>query len=366
MDDRSGAHGEPRRVRRSQSGVYTRAHEPPRLRPHYGPHPLTRFRLAGSLLGIVLAYGVSGYVLIEGWSFSDALFMTVTTIATVGYGEVHDLSLYGELFSSTLIIFGVATMLYGFGVFAEMLSDGELTTYRREREMERRVNRLHRHFIICGYGRIGTQIATEMDRARTPYVVIDYNPEATIRLDREGRLFIEGDAASEDVLRLAGVERARGLISAVDSDERAVYITLAARSLNPDLYILSRAGQPESVRRLQLAGADRVVSPYRMAGHQLTELALRPALIDVMGTIQHAGSDIAVEEFLVTRSCPAIGQSLAEAGLIAPGLARLLAIRDATGELHADPSPDHMIADGDLIIAIGGVSELAETAAKLE
>ncbi|MDP8908583.1 MAG: potassium channel protein [Chloroflexota bacterium] len=331
-----------------------------------GPHPIARFRLAGALLAVVMTYGVTGYMLIEGWSLADAWFMTITTIATVGYGEVRDLSLAGEIFTSTLIIFGVGTMLYGFGVFAEMLSDGELIEYRRARAMERQVARLHGHFIICGYGRIGTQIATELDRARVPYVVIDYNPEAVARLEREERLYIEADAASEDALLLAGVERARGLISAVDSDERAVYITLAARSLNRNLYILSRAGQPESIRRLELAGADRVVSAYRMAGHQLTELTLRPALVDVMGAIRHGGSDIAVEEFLITARSVAGGKTLADAGLTGSGTARLLALRREDGTLHSNPDPDLRIEQGDLIIALGTADELTETARRLE
>ncbi|HWO45706.1 MAG TPA: NAD-binding protein, partial [Methylomirabilota bacterium] len=184
------------------------------------PHPLLRFRLPAVLLGLVILYGIGGYMLIEGWNLLDAFYMTIITISTVGYSELHSLSTAGRLFTSTLIVVGVGTMLYGFGVFAETLTDGAFVKYRRERQLERALNQLSDHFIICGYGRIGTQIVAEFEEHKIPYAVIDQTDEALVRLRNEGRLHVEGDASSEEVLKLAGIERARGLISAVDSDER--------------------------------------------------------------------------------------------------------------------------------------------------
>lgn len=330
------------------------------------PHPVLRFRLPGAMLGLVVVYGTLGYLLIEGWSPLDSFFMTVITISTVGYNEVRALSPAGQLFTTTLIVGGVATMLYAFGTFAELLSEGHLTTYRRLRRMERRIDGLRDHFIICGYGRIGTQIVQELDRAGISYVVIDNNPEAVGRLQREDRLRIEDDAASEEVLKAAGIDLARGLISAVDSDERAVYITLAARALNPKLYILSRAGQPASIRRLELAGADRVISPYQMAGHHLAELALRPALVDLMATLHHGKADIAVEELLVAPGCQALGRTLEETGLMAGTGARLLALRREDGSLFVNPRSDLPLQAGDLLVALGTVEQLAQTAALLQ
>src|SRR5258708_24530633 len=143
--------------------------------------------------------------------------------------------------------------------------------FRRQREMEQRLHELRDHFIVCGYGRIGTEVVVEFDDHKVPYVIIDRTDEALARLQKEERLYIEGDAASEDILHRAGIDRARGLISAADSDERAGYVVLAARALDPKLYILPRAGQPEAIRRLELAGADRVLSPYRMAGRPVAE-----------------------------------------------------------------------------------------------
>jgi len=160
--------------------------------------------------------------------------------------------------------------------------------------LERRVSRLRDHFIVCGYGRIGTQIVGELESAGRAYVVIDNNVEAITRLRSEDRLHIEGDAAGEAVLQEAGIQYARSLISAVDSDERSVYITLIARSLNAELWIVARAGQPASIRRLELAGANQAVSPYLMAGHRMAAMALDPAIRDPDASVP--SSNVALPE----------------------------------------------------------------------
>ncbi len=322
--------------------------------------------MPGALLLIVMVYGTLGYAVIERWSLFDSVYMTVTTIATVGYGEVHPLSNAGRIFTMTLIVGGVGTMLYAFGVFAQVLTDDEVIKFRRRRRVERRLQALKDHFIVCGYGRIGTQIVQEFEDQKVPYVVIDNNPEAQGRLRRDGRLFVEGDAASEEILRAAGIERARGLISATDSDERGVYIVLAARALNQRLYVISRAGHPESIRRLELAGSDRVISPYRMAGHRMAELALRPAVADVLDTLRHGESDIGLEELIVPPGCPAIGRGLEDAGLLSPGGARLLALRRQDGTLHVNPNGSLQLQEGDLLVALGSEEQLLATAARLQ
>ena len=330
------------------------------------PHPLTRFRLPATLLAVIIVYGITGFMAIEHWNFLDAFYMTIITISTVGYLEVHPLDRAGELFTTTLIVTGVGTMLYGFGVFASVLTDNAFILYRRQQQLERTLNHLRDHFIICGYGRIGTQIVAEFENHSIAYAVIDQTDEALARLRHENRLYVEGDAASEEILKQAGIERARGLISAVDSDERAVYVTLAARALNPNLYIISRAGRPESIRRLELAGANRVISPYRMAGHLMAELALRPALVDVLDTLHHGGSDIGVEELMVDRGMAAIGRTIDTAGLLNSTGAKLLAVRRKNGELHVNPPADLRLEEGDLVIAIGSEEQLLATAAALK
>jgi voltage-gated potassium channel len=328
-------------------------------------NPLLRFRLPGVLLAVVILIGTTGYLLIDGWDLLDSFYMTIITISTVGYTEVHPQSPAGRIFTSALIVVGVGTMLFGFGVFAEALTENNFGLYRRQRQLERQLNQLREHFIICGYGRIGTQIAIEFDEHHVPYAVVEQNPEALERLHDENRLHIEGDAASEDILKQAGIERARGLISAVDSDERSVYITLAARALNPELYIISRAGRPDSARRLELAGANRVISPYRMAGHRMAELAVHPALVDVLDTLHHGGAEIGIEEILVGPSTTALGKSLNDAGLLDASGAKLLALRRQDGTLHPNPGGELRLEEGDLVIALGTESQLVATAAML-
>ena len=328
-------------------------------------HPLLRFRLAAILLVIVIAVGVTGYTLINRWNLLDSFYMVIITISTVGYTEVHPQSQAGRLFTSGLIVVGVATMLYGFGVFPETLADNAFGRYRRERRLQRDLDHLRDHYIICGYGRIGTQIVAEFEDHKVPYVVIDQTEEAVERIRAEGRLHIEGDASKEEILKQAGIERAKGLISAVDSDERAVYIVLAARAFNPSLYIVARAGRRESIRRLELAGATRTISPYLMAGHRMAELAIRPAMVDVLETLHHAEAGIGVEELVVSPATAAIGKTLDASGLLAGDAARVLALRRRDGNLHVNPSGSLRLEEGDLVIALGTEEQLFVSASVL-
>jgi len=316
-------------------------------------NPLNRFRLAFALLALVIAYGIAGYMLIDGWNLLDAFYMVIITISTVGFSELHPQGTVGRLFTSTLIVVGVGTMLYGFGVFAETLADNSFGLYRRERQLQRSLSHLHDHFIICGYGRIGTQIVAEFETHHVPYAVIDQTEEAVGRLKAEGRLHIEGDASREDILKQAGIDRAQGLISAVDSDERAVYIVLAARALNPGLYIIARAGRPESIRRMELAGASRIISPYLMAGHRMAELAIRPTLVDLLDSLHHGQATIGVEEMLIGAGLPIVGKTIDEVGLLGPAAARLLALRRGDGGVHVVPAGDRRLDAGDVLLALG-------------
>jgi voltage-gated potassium channel len=331
------------------------------------PSPLLavarRFRRPLVLLAIVVVYGTAGYMLLDRLGGFDAFYQTISVMSTVG-GEVKPLGFAGRVFTATLIVGGVATMLYAFGVFAEALSTNEFGEYRRRRALENKLAGLRDHYIVCGYGRIGTQIVSEFEQRHVEYVVIEQNAEPLGRLEREDRLHIPGDAAAEDILRNAGIERARCLISAVDADERAVYVTLAARGLNPKLYIVARAGRPESIRRLELAGADRVISPYRMAGHRMAQLATHPSLVDVLDSLQ-AGSDIGVEELVISGDAALVGQTLEDAGLLDPDGARVLALRRRDGGLHVSPEGSMRLEEGDLLVLLGSAEQLTATAARV-
>lgn len=325
-------------------------------------HPLWRLRRPGGLLLLVLGGGTAGYALLERWSLLDSFFMTVITVSTVGYQEVHPLNAVGKVFSAGLIISGVGIVLYALEISAAAYGDGQVARWRKERRLDRIAGSLRGHFIICGYGRMGTRVVAELERAQVPHIVVDNSPDAVSRLGHDQRVFVEGDAASEEVLRNAGVERAKGLICAVDSDERAVYITLAARSLNPKLYIIARAGWPESMRRLELAGADRVVSPYQMGGQRMAEMALRPGVVDVVDSLRAGSGDIIVEEFAVPAGWPRSGQTLAQAGLLGAGAARVLAVRRGATELVVGPLPDQPVREGDHLVVLGSMEEIDRSA----
>jgi voltage-gated potassium channel len=310
-------------------------------------------------------YGTLGYALLERWTILDAIYMTVITITTVGFEEVHPLSNVGKVFTISLLAAGVGMVLYALGLFTESLAAGEFLEYRRSRRMHNRLASLHDHFIICGYERAGMYAVRELERENVQWVVIDRNVETIEQLQREDRLAISGDAASEDLLRLAGIERARGLISTIDSDEGAVCVSLAARALNPKLYILARAARSESIRHLELAGANRVVSPYEMAGRHMADLALRPDVLDIMDPHRHGRSEVSVEELLILPSSRANGRTLTDAGLLNGNGARILAVRRTDGSLTVGAEPTLTLNEGDLVVSLGTMHELAATAQSL-
>ncbi len=287
------------------------------------------------------------------WNFLDSLFMVVTTVTTVGYEEVHPLGPAGRIFTISLIVMGVGTMLYTLGIFGELLIEGQLATYARMRGMERRIAALKDHFIVCGYGRMGTRVAQEFQSLETPFVMVESNPEPLERLRQSDLLYVEGDAASDETLLKAGILRAKGLVTAVDSDERNVFITLTARALNPTLFIVARSSFADSAEKLRRAGANQVVSPYLMGAHRMAALAVRPVAVDVLDTVLHGENiDLVVEEFLLPAGCKLLGQTLGDCGIKDVG-ANILAIRKRSGQLRINPPDGQILEPDDLVVAIG-------------
>jgi voltage-gated potassium channel len=324
------------------------------------PRPLRGFAPPLVALAAIILYGTLGYVVVERYGWLDAVFMTVITITTVGYEEVHRLDAAGQIFTITLIIFGVIGVLYTLGVLVEQLSGGEWHVYRRYRRMDAQLRGLRDHVIVCGYGRTGTQVVRDLEKAGHPYVVVEMNPAPLEDVHRDDRLCVVGDAASDEVLHLAGIDRARALVSAVDSDERNVYIVLTARSLNPGLFIVARSSYPDSVAKLQRAGADRVVSPYTTSGRRMAALALQPAIVDVIDMVTREGGAMAIEELVVPPS---------RDGITAAGLRRfgafLLAVRSVDGRLTVGPDDGSRLAAGDVLVAMGTPEQLTGLASAL-
>jgi voltage-gated potassium channel len=316
-------------------------------------HPFALFVRPLAVLGAVIAYGTLGFALIERWNALDALFMTVITITTVGYDEVHPLDTHGQLFAISLIVFGVAGFLYTLGVLVEVLGSGRWQDYRRFRRMQMELQRLTDHVIVCGYGRTGKQVVTELEQGHHPYVVVEMNPQPLGEVIRDRRLHVEGDAANDEILALAGIDRARALVSAVDSDERNVYIVLTARSINPRLFIVARSSYPDSQPKLRRAGADRVVSPYTLSGHRMASLALQPAVVDTIDVVLAEGGRMAIEELEIPDG--AAGHT---AGDLRRSGAVLLAVRSPQGALSVAPEDGHALSAGDLLVAMGTRAQL--------
>ena len=306
----------------------------------------------------ILVVGTGGYVLIEGWSFLDAIYMTVVTITTVGYNEVHPLSDGGRIFSIFLIVGGVGGALYAVTGIIEYVIQGNIRTMWGRRRMKNRLAKLKGHFILCGYGRVGEEIARTFKEEGIPFVVIDNRTEGIARLEQTGYLYLHADATIEEVLRDAGIERARGLVAAVGSDIDNTYITLSARQLRPELFITARASNQETITKLKRAGANRVVSPLGIGGRQMAMLALRPAVVDFIDTVMHGrGRGLQLEDVGIGRDSQLVGLTLK----VARGKTgiNILALRKKAGKLMANPADEETIEDGDRILVMGTKKRLA-------
>jgi voltage-gated potassium channel len=261
-------------------------HWPERYLPHL-PRVVPPLPRPLPILLTLLFGGTIGYVLIEGYTPFEGLYMTVITVSTVGYGEVRPLSQTGRAFTIVLIVGGVAAALYTLTELFTMVYAGRLGANLARRRMTRQVDHLRNHVILCGFGRVGHQIAEDLAGGGHAFVVVEREPQGVRDATALGYLVVEGDAGSDGVLRAAGVERARVLITAVASDADNLVVTLSARSLNARLLIVARAAQDESVAKLERAGADRVVSPYQIGGRRMAMLALRPLSVEFVDSVFH-------------------------------------------------------------------------------
>jgi voltage-gated potassium channel len=310
-------------------------------------------RLTALLFAAVLAGGTCGYVLIEGWTPWDALYKTVITVTTVGYREVHPLSRQGEVFTVFLLITGVGTVFYAVTLFVARLVESGITHRWEQRRRSRMIQELRSHFIICGYGRIGRIIVEELERQGIPFVVVERDPDLVHDVLQRGLLAVAADASSEDVLRRVHIERARGLIAAVGTDAENVYTVLTARLLRRDLFIVSRAETDNAVSKLTQAGADRVISPYRIGGQHIAQTALRPAVVDFVQLATSSSSlELAMEEIEVAAGAPLAGQSLMDANVRQRFGVMVVSVIRPTGT-EFNPAADRRLSPGDKLLVIG-------------
>jgi len=314
-----------------------------------------RFRLvsAGILLVVILIMGTTGFSLIEGWNPLYAFYVTVITATTVAFVDPRPLSASGQVFNVFLAVFSVIAFLYVLSIVLQLVVEGELGFLWSSQRMRRRVASLSRHHVLCGYGRAGREIAAEFKERGVPFVVIETTPESLEALRIDGHLFVEGDPAVDETLEIAGITRAAALLAASDSDTQNTYITLAAKSLCPNILVVARVGQPENEAKLVRAGADRLVSLYRMAGRRMALAAIAPLVGDLVDTVAGlgAGSQL-LTEVLVTAGSALDGKTAGEIIGLSPGLLVLGILRDGETVL-VGPPPDEIMREGDVLLILG-------------
>ena len=310
--------------------------------------------LAIVMLGTVLLGGTAGYVLIEHWHPWDAFYMTVTTVSTVGFREIKPLSRAGQAFTVLLVLGGVGTALYAFTAIAAVVAGGGWQRRLDQRRRTRMIDALTNHFVVCGYGRIGSTVARQFQQQHVPFIVIERDPAQVRAAAALGILAIEADASREEVLRQAGIDRARGLIAAVGTDAENVYAILTARGLRPDLFIVGRAESEDSVLKLRRAGADRVISPYRIGAVQMAQTALRPAVVDFVELAIGSGNlELAMEEILIGDGSVLAGRSLLDGNLRQKFGVVVVGIQRAAGRMEFNPAPDAVMQAGDTLVVLG-------------
>ncbi len=305
------------------------------------------------LVGVVLG-GTAGYMVIEGWGAWDAFYMAAITVTTVGYREVHALSRAGEAWTVLLLFSGVGAALYVFTLLASIIVEGGLPQGFQRRRQVRMLNTVRDHFIICGYGRIGSMIAGQFRQQGVPFVVIERDPARLQAALADGCLAVQADASHEDVLNRVGIERARGLIAAVGSDAENVYAVLSARVLRPDIFIIGRAEGEDATRKLLRAGANRVVSPYQIGAQQMAQTALRPAVVDFVALATSSDNlELAMEEITIAPGSLLADRSILEANLRQRFGVIVVAIQRQSRQMDFNPEPDTAMRGGDKLVVLG-------------
>ena len=303
----------------------------------------------------VLIIGTAGYSMIEDWPVFDSIYMTIITIAMVGFSEIHDLSDGGRIFTIFIIIAGISTGGYAVGNLTSFLIGGEARRIFMEGMQEKFLSKLQNHIVILGYGKFGRAAAKEVRRQGLHVVIIEQSADRAILAKKEGFDAVEGDATDESLLETVGTNQARGLVAALSVEASNVLAVLTTRVLNPDIYIVSRGDEEESERKFLRAGADRVVLPYKVGGRRMAAMAVQPAVVDFLD-VMFSGDELAMElmEFKIGKGSPLTGKSLAESEIRdKTGGALIVGIKHASGEVDANPRGTIILSEGDTLIALG-------------
>ncbi len=315
----------------------------------------------------LLILGSGGYILIEGWPWTDSVYMTVITISTVGFGEIRPLSPFGRVFTGGLIVLGVSTTAYAISTLADVIVAGEFRSLIWRKRMQNRIDKMSGHFIVCGYGRVGEQVANELLANKVPLVVIEILATLGPDLENMGVYPVEGNATDDAALLRAGIERAAGICCCLPNDSDNVYVALTARALSPDLTIISRANSHESERKLQIAGVDHVINPYVTSGRRMARQLIHPNILEFMDVVMHRDQvDILIEDIGVSERSTLRDQTIAETEVRKRIGANILAVRRPDGETFVNPGVEFALRAGDTLIALGTPEQLDLLATEAE
>jgi len=317
------------------------------------------FLIIVGLLISVIAGGTIGFEILEGWGFMDALYMTVITIATVGYQELHPLGESGRIFNIVLIFVGLGTTTYVAASVVQFMVEGRIREIMGRRRLDRKIDRLNHHYIICGYGRIGRMLCQTLRQKPVRLVVIEKSPDLIPALEKDEVLYIQGDATNEDVLKRACIERAQGLVAVLATDTDNVFLVLTARQLAPQLMIIARASREESMNKLRAAGANIVESPYELGALRLAQRIMRPAVTSFLEfAFSQSRKDIQLEQLAVSEASPLAHVSLKDSGIRQNYNLIIIAINKPDGAMLFNPSFESVILPGDTVIAVGEMENL--------
>lgn len=323
----------------------------PTRSPIFGPE-LTRLRLGLAGIGLALTLGFVGYQVVADASPFDALFMTVITISTVGYEEHVVLDDAGRWLTMAVILTGVIGVSIAAVSIAELLFEGHFRRAIEGRRMQRAIEGLRNHVIVCGYGRVGVHVASELQENGTAFVVVDNDPEKLARLEQSGHLYVSGDATEEHVLEDAGLDAATAVVAAVNSDADNVLITLTAKGLSPGTQVIARTKADENEGKLRRAGADRVIAPTTIGGRRIAQLLTRPVVADFLDAVAAGGVDILLDEVPVRAGSDLADRTLREGEIRHRYRCTVVAVRSDEG-LDTHPSPDRRLKPGDVIVVMG-------------
>lgn len=305
------------------------------------------------LVTLVLA-GTMGFHFIEGWNVLESFYTTVMTLTTIGYGDFAPKTHGGMLFTVLLVIFGVGTMLYTVGLVAQIMVEGRLTMLLGRGKMEKTIDKMKNHYIVCGCGRIGYLICRELAAEKVDFVVVDNNPEVIQKIGEEGFVYFRGDAIHDKCLIGAGIKRAKGIVCVLPSDAQNLYVILTAKELNPDIWILSRSEEEESEHRLLRAGANRVMSPYTLGGTRMAMAILRPAMLDFIEiTTRRQSLELRMDELEICDGSPLNGKSLEDSEIRQRYGLIIVAVKKDSGKMIFNPVANYVIQKGDKLIALG-------------